>query len=120
LRKLQISLKPVEQNNQIFLMPLIYHVTTKAAWKQAIDKGFYEADSLSNEGFIHCSQAEQVPGVISRYYAGKQDLIKLEIDTDKLSSRFIYEWSPSTADTFPHVYGPINVEAVLRSVALES
>ena len=96
-------------------MPLIYHITTTAAWKKAIEKGFYEADSLNNEGFIHCSQADQVDGVLSRYYAGQQHLVKLEIDTDKLSSRFIYEWSPSTADTFPHVYGPINVEAVVGS-----
>ena len=101
-------------------MPLIYHVTTKAAWNKAIEKGFYEAVSLIDEGFIHCSQTEQVAGVLLRYYAGQKDLVKLEIDTDKLTSRFIYEWSPSTADTFPHVYGPINVEAVIRSEAIES
>jgi uncharacterized protein (DUF952 family) len=100
-------------------MPLIYHVTTTAAWKKAIEKGIYEADSLTNEGFIHCSQAEQVDGVLARYYSGEKDLIKLEIDTDKLSSRFIYEWSPSTADTFPHIYGPINVGAVIRSEVIE-
>jgi uncharacterized protein (DUF952 family) len=100
-------------------MPLIYHVTTKADWNKAIEKGFYEAGSLINEGFIHCSQAEQLAGVLLRYYAGWKDLVKLEIDTDKLTSRFIYEWSPSTADTFPHVYGPINVEAVVRSEAID-
>jgi uncharacterized protein (DUF952 family) len=96
-------------------MPLIYHITTKAAWQKAIEKGSYETASLTNEGFIHCSQAGQVNGVLSRYYAGQEDLLKLEIDTDKLTSRFIYEWSPSTADTFPHVYGPINIEAVVGS-----
>jgi uncharacterized protein (DUF952 family) len=101
-------------------MPLIYHVTTIAAWKKAIEKGIYEADSLINEGFIHCSQAEQVDGVLLRYYSGEKDLVKLEIDTDKLTSRLIYEWSPSTADTFPHIYGPINIDAVLRLETIES
>lgn len=96
-------------------MPLIYHITTKAAWQKAIETGSYETASLTNEGFIHCSQAGQVKGVLSRYYAGQKDLLKLEIDTDKLTSRFIYEWSPSTADTFPHVYGPVNIEAVVGS-----
>ena len=96
-------------------MPLIYHITTKAAWQKAIERGIYETPSLTNEGFIHCSQAGQVKGVLSRYYAGQEDLVKLEIDTDKLTSRFIYEWSPSTADTFPHVYGPVNIEAVVAS-----
>ncbi|RYY12843.1 MAG: DUF952 domain-containing protein [Chitinophagaceae bacterium] len=96
-------------------MPIIYHVTTNDAWQKAIEKGVYETDSLINEGFIHCSQEEQVNGVLVRYYAGKNDLVKLKIDTDSLTSRLIYEWSPSTADTFPHVYGPINIEAVLSA-----
>jgi uncharacterized protein (DUF952 family) len=93
-------------------MPIIYHVTTQADWKHAKEKGFYESPSLKNEGFIHCSQEEQVAGVLERYFAGKTNLVKLVIDTDKLTSQFIYEWSPSTTDTFPHVYGPINLDAV--------
>ena len=93
-------------------MPTIYHVTTQAAWEAASATGFYEAPSLKEEGFIHCSQDNQIPGVLQRYFKGKTDLVKLVIDTDKLTSRFIFEWSPSTADTFPHVYGPINSSAV--------
>jgi uncharacterized protein (DUF952 family) len=95
-------------------MPTIYHITTAAEWQQAQQKGFYESPSLKNEGFIHCSQNdEQVMGVLERYFTGKTNLVKLVIDTDKLTSQFIYEWSPSTADTFPHVYGVINLEAVV-------
>ena len=95
-------------------MPIIYHVTTEAEWKKARDKGVYESPSLANEGFIHCSQEEQVAGVLERYFTGKTDLVKLVIDTGKLNSQFIYEWSPSTTDTFPHVYGPINLDAVIE------
>jgi uncharacterized protein (DUF952 family) len=40
------------------------------------------------------------------------------IDSDKLSNRFVFEWSPSTADTFPHVYGPIDLEAVIDVVKI--
>ncbi len=95
-------------------MPIIYHVTTASEWKAAQQKGAYESPSLAKEGFIHCSQDEQqVAGVLSRYFAGKTDLVKLVIDTDKLKSQFIYEWSPSTTDTFPHVYGPVNMEEVI-------
>jgi len=96
-------------------MAIIYHVTTKDAWAKAIENGAYVADSLKREGFIHCSNEEQVSGVISRYFQGQNDLIKLHIETDRLTSRLIYEWSPSTADTFPHVYGAINIDAVLVS-----
>ena len=79
----------------------------------AQQQGFYEAPSLKDEGFIHCSLEHQVAGVLERYYKNQTDLVKLVIDTDKLTSKFIFEWSPSTADTFPHVYGVINTEAVV-------
>lgn len=99
-------------------MPIIYHVTTKADWKTAQLKGFYEHPSLNAEGFIHCSQDHQVAGVLERYFAEQTDLIKLVIDTDKLTSKFVFDWSPSTADTFPHIYGPINADAVIDVIAL--
>lgn len=94
-------------------MATIYHITTQAEWEAASHTGTYESSSLKEEGFIHCSQAEQIAGVLERYFEGKTNLVKLVIDTDKLTSRFIYEWSPSTADTFPHIYGPINTDAVI-------
>lgn len=99
-------------------MPIIYHVTTAAEWNAAKEKGFYETPSLHSEGFIHCSQDHQVAGVLDRYFEGKKGLVKLVIDTDKLTSKFVFDWSPSIADTFPHVYGPINTEAVIDVVAL--
>jgi uncharacterized protein (DUF952 family) len=99
-------------------MPVIYHVTTNTDWKTAQQKGYYEHPSLKAEGFIHCSQENQVAGVLERYFAGQTDLVKLVIDTDKLTSKFVFDWSPSTADTFPHVYGPINTNAVIDVLAL--
>ncbi|MBS1564177.1 MAG: DUF952 domain-containing protein [Bacteroidetes bacterium] len=100
-------------------MATIYHVTTATEWNAAKAKGAYEAPSLAAEGFIHCSaDEEQVKGVLERYFKGKTGLVKLVIDTDKLNSPFIYEWSPSTADTFPHIYGPINTEAVIDVIAI--
>jgi len=94
-------------------MPIIYHVTTAAEWKAAQEKGFYEAASLKAEGFIHCSEEHQVAGVLERYFSGQDNLLKLIIDTSKLTSRYVQEWSPSIRDTFPHIYGPINLEAVI-------
>jgi uncharacterized protein (DUF952 family) len=100
-------------------MPVIYHVTTAAEWQSAKTAGVYTSPSLQAEGFIHCSTDDaQVAGVLQRYFAGKTNLVKLVIDTDKLVSRFIYEWSPSTADTFPHVYGPINIDAVKEVITI--
>jgi uncharacterized protein (DUF952 family) len=95
-------------------MAVIFHITTEAEWNEANKKGYYEAASLKDEGFIHCCQEEQVQDVLRRYFAGKENLLKLEIETDKLTSPFYYEWSPSVADTFPHIYGVINLEAVKK------
>lgn len=99
-------------------MPIIYHVTTEGDWSAAKEKGFYEHPSLSAEGFIHCSQHHQVTGVLERYFAGQTNLLKLVIDTDKLTNKFVFDWSPSTQDTFPHVYGPINIDAVVDVITL--
>lgn len=99
-------------------MPIIYHVTDAAAWKDATQKGSYEAPSLKAEGFIHCSEKHQVDGVLERYFADRSGLVKLVIDTDKLTSRYIQEWSPSSRDTFPHIYGPVNVDAVIDVIAI--
>lgn len=93
-------------------MAIIYHVTGAAEWQTALKKGRYEAASLAEEGFIHCSQEEQVTGVLERYFKNRKDLVRLAIDTDKLTSPFYYEWSQSVEDTFPHIYGPINLDAV--------
>ena len=84
----------------------------------AQEKGFYEAASLKTEGFIHCSEQHQVAGVLERYFKDKTGLVKLVIDTSKLKSRYVQEWSPSLMDTFPHIYGPINAEAVIDIIAL--
>ena len=94
-------------------MPLIYHVTSRSDWEKALTTGEYIHPSLAAEGFIHCSQEQQVQGVLERYFSGQQGLVRLTIDTDKLKARYVFEWSPSTHDSFPHIYGPLNLDAVV-------
>lgn len=94
-------------------MAIIYHLTTKQEWLEAQRKDFYEAPSLADEGFIHCSEERQISGVLDRYFKGQTGLLKLNIDTERLSSPLYYDWSASLEDTFPHIYGPINLDAVV-------
>ena len=96
-------------------MPIIYHIALKEDWSKAQQTGFYEHPSLKEEGFIHCSEERQVEDVLQRFFQGKKELLKLVIDTDKLTSQYVQEWSPSMLDTYPHIYGPINTSAVLRA-----
>jgi uncharacterized protein (DUF952 family) len=93
-------------------MSKIYHITTKSEWQKAIETGAYVAPSLNEEGFIHCCDENQVDFIKEKYYSNSIDLVKLCIDIQKLASQYIFEWSNSLEQTFPHVYGPINIEAV--------
>jgi len=99
-------------------MPYIYHIALAADWEAAKATGFYNHPSLKNEGFIHCSLENQVSGVLERYFPGREKLIKLKIDTDKLTGKLVFDWSKSNADTFPHVYGPINLDAIVEAIML--
>lgn len=90
---------------------LIYHIVLPEDW-QAFDTELYRAKSLETEGFIHCSFAEQLDGVIERYYKGVKKLVIIEIESDRLMSRVLKE--PSTNnEIYPHIYGPINRDAIV-------
>lgn len=97
---------------------MIYHVVTKNLWKQALQQGYYEATSLSIEGFIHLSKKEQVEGVLQRYYQNVPELLLLHVDENKLVAELKYELSPSVNELFPHLYGQLNLDAVVEVTAL--
>ncbi len=98
---------------------MIYHVTTAAEWQQAQAQGFYEAPSLATEGFIHLSTAAQVAGVLERYYAGQTGLLLLHVEETKLTAPLKYELAPSVNEAFPHVFGPLNLEAVVEAKPIQ-
>jgi uncharacterized protein (DUF952 family) len=94
---------------------LIYHITSQKEWQQAQDTGVYTAPSLSSEGFIHCSTRAQVAGVGERYYRGVSGLVLLCIETARLKMELRYEDSHQNGEFFPHIYGPLALEAVVRA-----
>jgi uncharacterized protein (DUF952 family) len=97
---------------------MIYHVTKKEDWEKAVLKGYYEAASLHSEGFIHNSTMNQVAAVLDRYYKNEKNLLLLHIDETKLTAPLKYELAPSVNEMFPHVFGPINLDAVIKTEAL--
>lgn len=91
----------------------IYHIVLPEVWEDFKDKNSYKAESLETEGFIHCSFAEQLEGVLERYYKGVENVLILEIETDKLTSKLVNE--PSTnGEIYPHIYGEINKDAIVE------
>lgn len=107
---------------------MIYHITSLRAWREAQQRGEYRADSLETEGFIHCSTSEQVLPVAENFYKGKGRLLLLMIDPSLLVSGL--KWEPPSGGTpppgvpegaqFPHIYGPINLDAIVKVFDLES
>jgi uncharacterized protein (DUF952 family) len=99
---------------------LIYHVTARRAWEAAQKSGKYEADSLAGQGFIHCSKVDQVLRVANNIFKGQPGLVLLVIDTGKLTSPL--KWEPGedlATEVFPHVYGPVNLEAIQNVLDFE-
>lgn len=92
----------------------IYHVTTQKQWEEAINKGQYEADTLAEEGFMHCSTEDQVEGVLKRYYKGQTGLVKLKILKEKVERPLVFELAGSINEVFPHIHGALNLDAVVE------
>ncbi len=97
---------------------MIYHVVTQTDWQNALENGYYEAASLASEGFIHTSKDTQVQGVLERYYLNQKDLLLLHIDEDKLIAELKYENAPSLNELFPHIYGNLNLDAVIKTTKI--
>ncbi len=107
---------------------MIFHITSRAAWLEARERGDYRTESLETEGFIHCSTESQVVPVAHKFYEGQSGLLLLVIEPTRLSSDL--KWEPPSGgapppgvpegDLFPHVYGPINLDAIVQVFDLQS
>lgn len=93
-------------------MAYIYHLTTRQEWESSLTMGSHTVPSLKEEGFIHCCTEEQIAQVVDRFYKDALDIVILKVNTEKLRSQLVYEWSSSMEDTYPHVYGAINTDSV--------
>ncbi len=110
-------------------MSRIYHITSREAAQAALQSGEYRAESLASQGFIHFSQLHQLLGVANAFYKGLHDQVILVVDPDRLTGQLKYEapvhpstaersTAPSADQRFPHLYGPLNFEAVIQVVDL--
>jgi uncharacterized protein (DUF952 family) len=97
---------------------IIYHLASKDDWEAAAPSGEYEAASLEEEGFIHCSKdIPQLLAVTARLYPGREDLLVLDVDTSLLEAPVKHEPSRS-GEIYPHIYGKLNTGAVVRQRVL--
>ncbi len=99
-------------------MAIIVHIARKSEWEKAKPSGEYRGDTLASQGFIHCSTPSQVVGVANAIHKGQKDLVLLCIDTSKVHPEIKYE--KSRMKLYPHIYGPLNVDAVKAVLELRA
>lgn len=93
---------------------MIFHIATRDSWDEAARAGTYRAETLETEGFIHCSTAEQVAQVANVRFRGREDLLLLWIDESRVRAEIKWEEASDGTGTFPHIYGPLDIDAVAR------
>ena len=95
-------------------MPVIFHIAELEAWNQSKTNKSYRPEMFSVEGFIHCSTVAQVVQVANIRFRGREDLLLLSIDTDRVGAEVRYENLEGGEQLFPHIYGELVHDAVIR------
>jgi len=100
-------------------MERVYHLALASDWAAAQAAGDYRISTrgltLEQQGFIHASREDQWRGVLARFYADvTEPLVLLVIDPVRLSSELRVEYVAEAGEEFPHLYGPLNLDAVVE------
>jgi len=91
-------------------MDLIYLLMSPANYKAAMSVGQWAPASMASEGFIHASPADQLTRVANKHYREHPELMVVTLATDRIRSEV--RWEPATGGLYPHIYGPLNMDAV--------
>lgn len=92
----------------------LFHIATRDEFEGARASGAdYRPAAFAREGFIHCSYAHQLEATAARHFAGRTGLVLLEINRDALTCVVVDENLSGATELFPHVYGPLPLNAVV-------
>lgn len=92
---------------------LLFHIATRADWEKR--DSTYAPAQFAREGFIHCSTARQLEWVASQRFCSRDDLVVLTIDPGRVGPRIVYENLEGGRENFPHIYGLLNLDAVVAT-----
>jgi uncharacterized protein (DUF952 family) len=96
---------------------VLLHLCPFDEWSSARVQNELRPESLASAGFVHLSTPEQVHLPANRLYRGRDDLVLLHIDPDRLDAPV--RWEPGVVTdpesmVFPHLYGPLPISAVIN------
>jgi uncharacterized protein (DUF952 family) len=103
---------------------VILHLLAEPTWRALGDTATYLPAAYAQDGFVHCSAGDDVMlAVANAFYADTPDeLVVWDLDPDRLTSEVRWEAADGTPPSgvpsstrFPHVYGPIDLAAVVRT-----
>jgi uncharacterized protein (DUF952 family) len=99
-------------------MTIIYHLAPATRWLSWPTGTSYLPAEFEQEGFIHCTLGDELMLKVAQQYRRHTpgDFVLLVIDTDKLldpPSPIKWEKSSVFAELFPHIYGPIDRNAIV-------
>ena len=105
----------------LFGPKLLFHLAIAEDWEEARSRGGpYRRStlgvSLDQQGFIHCSFPGQLQKVADAVFAGRDDVVLLAINRGQLSAEVRVEPTDGSIERFPHIYGPLDLDAVLDSM----
>jgi uncharacterized protein (DUF952 family) len=100
----------------------IYHLAVAEDWGRDEDAAYATSTlgvTLEEHGFIHCSFPDQVQQIADVVYRGREDVLLLRIDPASLTSPVRVENLDRGDNSFPHIYGPLNRDAVTSVTPLD-
>ncbi len=97
---------------------ITYHLALVSEWEAQKGGDHYVPGAYEAEGFIHCTNGlDLLTEIANMFYKGSPDeRTVLVLDMDKLESPVRYD---DEAQTFPHIYGPLNPSAVIGELPVE-
>ena len=107
--ELQSRLQPEQRR-------IIYHMLPEDGWLQQAENSTYVTETLETEGFIHCTgEADLLVIVANNFYrAIDGHFVILCIVEEDIQARV--QWDQVGFQCFPHIYGPLNLDAVMDVV----
>ncbi len=96
----------------------LYKIMSLQEWEKAQAQGIYAGSDVDQkDGFIHLSTGHQVRATAQKYFSAKADLVLVSIREESLDPSLKWETSRG-GDLFPHIYGPLRLDAVRETVPL--
>lgn len=100
----------------------VYKIVPASLWASATAHGTFDGSADDKrDGYIHLSNAAQLPGTSAKYFRNQPDLLLIAFNTGDLEPHLVWEASRG-GELFPHYYGHLPIKLALweRPLPLDS